>query len=99
MVFMIEDRDPKNEPCVEYRPVSFRGMSTRQRVAIVTGANRGMGLETCRALAQRGHRVVLTSRDAEQGDVAAESLKQTGLAVHARRLDVTDPDSIASLVS
>jgi len=74
-------------------------MSTRQRVAIVTGANRGMGLETCRALAQRGHRVVLTSRDAEQGAAAAESLKQAGLDVHARVLDVTDPDSIASLVS
>src|SRR5438270_2724469 len=73
-------------------------MSTRQRVAIVTGANRGMGLETCRALAQRGHRVVLTSRDAEQGDAAAESLKQTGLDVHARLLDVTDAESIASLV-
>ena len=49
-------------------------------------------------VAQRGHRVVLTSRDAEQGDAAAESLKQTGLDVHARLLDVTDAESIASLV-
>ncbi len=35
--------------------------------AIFTGANRGLGYETCRQLAQRGYRVVLTSRDPDQG--------------------------------
>jgi NAD(P)-dependent dehydrogenase (short-subunit alcohol dehydrogenase family) len=40
------------------------------RIAVVTGGNRGMGFETCRQLARRGARVLLTSRDPEKGEVA-----------------------------
>src|SRR2546423_6916979 len=79
------------------RPVSFAFMSTRQRVAVITGGNRGMGLETCRQLARHGHRVVLTSRDGAQGEKAAASLTKEGLEVHARTLDVTDAASITRL--
>ena len=43
-------------------------MNPSQRVAVVTGANRGLGLEVCRQLAARGLTVVLTSRDAGQGE-------------------------------
>jgi NAD(P)-dependent dehydrogenase (short-subunit alcohol dehydrogenase family) len=71
-------------------------MTSRQRVAIVTGGNRGMGLETCRALAQLGYRVVLTSRNAAQGNAAADKLTKQGLDVHARVLDVANEASIAS---
>lgn len=66
-------------------------------LAIVTGANRGLGLETCRQLAQRGMGVVLTSRDAAKGQSAAEQLRARGLEVSFRPLDVTDPESVASL--
>jgi len=56
-----------------------------------------MGRETCRALAQRGYRVVLTSRDVPQGNAAAEALRKQGLDVQARALDVRDAQSIAVL--
>ncbi|MDH6120162.1 SDR family NAD(P)-dependent oxidoreductase [Kitasatospora sp. GAS204B] len=55
-------------------------------VAVVTGGNRGIGLETCRQLAALGHRVVLTSRDAGKGEAAARRL---GGEVEAYELDVT----------
>lgn len=67
------------------------------KVALVTGANRGMGLETCRALAQRGYQVVLTSRDQRLGQQATRSLVQQGLSVTYFPLDVTDEGSIQHL--
>jgi len=65
-------------------------------VALVTGANRGIGLELCRQLASRGYTVLLTARDAEKANAAAESLRADGLDVRALQLDVTDADSIAA---
>ena len=67
------------------------------RVALVTGANRGLGRETCRRLAQLGMTVVMTSRDPKQGEAAAEQLRNSGLAIRYHRLDVTEPDSIRAL--
>lgn len=66
-------------------------------VAVVTGGNRGLGLETCRQLARRGLEVVLTARDPEQGARAAAALAEAGLAVRFHPLDVTDDESIALL--
>ncbi len=66
------------------------------RTALVTGANRGLGLETCRQLARRGFRVLLTSRT-EDGKAAARRLAAEGLAVEYHQLDVVDPMSIAAL--
>lgn len=71
------------------------------RYAVVTGANRGIGLEICRQLASNGIRVVLTSRDEKRGLEAVETLRQEigvsdqSLVFH--QLDVTDPASIKSL--
>ena len=67
-----------------------------RRTALVTGASRGLGLETCRQLAAAGYRVLLTSR-ADSGAAAARRLAADGLAVEHRRLDVTDPASVAAL--
>ncbi len=67
---------------------------TRSRTAIVTGANQGIGLETCRQLAARGDRVILTSRDEAAGRAAAHDLK-----VEYRKLDVTKGDDIAALAA
>jgi NAD(P)-dependent dehydrogenase (short-subunit alcohol dehydrogenase family) len=66
------------------------------RTALVTGANRGLGLETCRQLGEIGMRVVLTSR-ADDGRAAAKLLSESGLAVEHRVLDVVDSAGIASL--
>lgn len=72
-------------------------MSEEMPVAIVTGANRGLGLETSRQLAKRGYRVILTSRDAAKGQAATDALRQQGLQVEFHVLDVTDADSNAQL--
>jgi NAD(P)-dependent dehydrogenase (short-subunit alcohol dehydrogenase family) len=65
-----------------------------ERVALVSGGNRGIGLEVCRQLAGRGITVVMGSRDAEQGRAAATELPD-GVVVH--QLDVADPESVGRL--
>lgn len=67
------------------------------RIAVVTGANRGLGLETCRQLARLGLTVLLTSRDPAKGEAAAAALRADGLAVRVQPLDVTDADSVRRL--
>jgi len=66
-------------------------------IAIVTGANRGIGLEVCRQLAERGYTAILGSRDLAKGERAAAGLKLTNGSVIARQLDVTDLNSIHNL--
>ncbi|KHG16333.1 (+)-neomenthol dehydrogenase -like protein [Gossypium arboreum] len=72
---------------------------TMQRYAVVTGANKGIGLEICKQLAQNGTIVILTARDAKRGVEALQSLKHSGLSdrLAFHQLDVTKPKSIASL--
>ena len=67
------------------------------KIALVTGANRGIGLEVCRQLARQGLRVILTSRDPSKGKAAQGDLTQGGLHVDFHQLDVTDPESISLL--
>jgi NAD(P)-dependent dehydrogenase (short-subunit alcohol dehydrogenase family) len=65
-------------------------------VALVTGANRGIGREVARQLAERGYRVLLSARDAEKAAAAAAELSEsTGGQVTPLTLDVADPASIA----
>jgi NAD(P)-dependent dehydrogenase (short-subunit alcohol dehydrogenase family) len=63
-------------------------------VALVTGANRGIGLEVARQLALRGFTTILGARDAQKGDDSARSLQQGGLKVIPVQLDVADQQSI-----
>lgn len=69
----------------------------RSPIAVVTGAYRGLGLETCRQLAQRGYRVVLTARREGEGQAAAEGLAGLGLDVRFHALDVTDAAGVRTL--
>jgi len=62
-----------------------------KRIALVTGANRGIGFEICRQLGLAGCTVVLTARDAERGARALRLLREEGLDAHFQALDVTDP--------
>ncbi|KAI5564512.1 hypothetical protein BDE02_14G064600 [Populus trichocarpa] len=72
-----------------------------KRYAVVTGANKGIGLEICRQLTSHGIVVVLTARDEKRGLEAVQKMKDSGISddlVVFHQLDVVDPDSIASLV-
>ena len=64
------------------------------RVAVVTGASRGIGREVARQLAIRGDRVVLATRSAADGDRVAAELAADGLVVDARQLDVSQHASV-----
>jgi NAD(P)-dependent dehydrogenase (short-subunit alcohol dehydrogenase family) len=68
-------------------------------IAVVTGANRGIGLELVRQLAQHGFTTVLGSRDLDKGRAAAEGLAADGIQVEPRRLDVDDDDSVRELAA
>lgn len=70
---------------------------TKTPIAVVTGAYRGLGLETVRQLAERGYRVLLTARRDAEGRAAAERLAAKGLNVRFHRLDVTAPASVQAL--
>ena len=69
----------------------------RDRTALVTGASRGLGRETCRQLLRRGLRVILTARGEEVGRAAARALAGPGFALEHELLDVEDPASVAAL--
>lgn len=64
--------------------------------ALVTGANRGIGLDVCAQLARAGLDVVLTARDPERAAAAVERLRDAGLSVRGEQLDVADPDSVSA---
>ena len=62
-----------------------------KKIALVTGANKGIGLEICRQLAQKGFHVLLGSRDEARGREAAAMLTQSGAQVEAVVVDVAAP--------
>ena len=70
-----------------------------KRIALVSGANRGLGLEISRQLVAQGYAVIMGSRDITLGEAAAETLRDRETELHVVRLDVTDPTSIAAAVN
>ena len=67
-----------------------------KNIALVTGADRGIGFEVCHQLAQRGYTVFLSSLDVDKGQQAATSLVDVGLDVCPVLLDLTRPDTFAN---
>lgn len=70
-----------------------------KNIALVTGADRGIGLQVCRQLAQRGYRVILGAHDLAKGQQAASSLIDIGGEVNPVLLDLTKPDTFTDLAS
>lgn len=68
-------------------------MSTK-KIALITGANKGIGLETARQLGQQGITVLVGARDEAKGKQAAEELCKAGLDAHGIVIDVNNADSI-----
>ncbi len=72
-------------------------MANENRIALVTGGNKGIGLEIVRNLAGAGCTVLLGARNAERGQEAVRKLKQAGLdGVHFLAIDVTRQETITA---
>jgi len=70
----------------------------RNKVAIVTGGNRGIGFGLARGLGDAGARVIIANRDVSSGEMAARQLQAAGMDVSFVRCDVSDGDSISQMV-
>jgi NAD(P)-dependent dehydrogenase (short-subunit alcohol dehydrogenase family) len=66
----------------------------KKKIALITGANKGIGLETARQLGQQNTTVLLGARDSRKGETAAERLREEGIDAHSIVIDVSDPESI-----
>jgi NAD(P)-dependent dehydrogenase (short-subunit alcohol dehydrogenase family) len=72
------------------------------KVALISGANKGIGLETARQLGKLGYTVLLGSRDALKGEVAARQLRHEGIDARVVKLDVgrqSDIDAAAAMIT
>ena len=68
-----------------------------QQTVLITGANKSIGLETARQLAQQGYHVIIGSRDAARGQEAVETLRAAGIAaVEFLEVDVASETSVAA---
>src|SRR5690242_9674221 len=65
-------------------------MADRKKIALITGANKGLGFEMALQLGKKGVTVVLAARDGQKGEAAAAKLRNNGLDVYFLKLDVTD---------
>ncbi|XP_062190558.1 (+)-neomenthol dehydrogenase-like isoform X2 [Phragmites australis] len=89
----------ENSYCSRLEAVSRDHETIPERLAVVTGGNRGIGLEVCRHLAVQGVTVILTARNENRGKDAVESLGHgsnlSNIIFH--QLDILDNDSVSSL--
>ena len=74
-------------------------MTNQNKIAVVTGSNRGLGLAISRKLSQIGIHVVLTSRNEIDGLAAKQQLSGEGLDVNYHVLDVTNENSVAEFTN
>ena len=76
-------------------PITNHKKYIKMKSVLITGANKGIGLETAKQLLQKGYYVYLGSRDLNNGEDAVKNLRAQGLTnVEAVQLDVTDENSV-----
>lgn len=80
-------------------PHGLNQFSLKGRVALVTGAGRGLGFEIARAMAGAGASVIVNGRDQARLDDAARRIKNDGGEVTTASFDVGDPDAVARAVA
>lgn len=89
-----------NDPSYIYRCMlpKCKGeyMTDTKKIALVTGANKGIGLEIARQLAEAGVTVIMGARDFTRGEAAAKELTQAGMAVEPIELDLVQEETIAA---
>jgi len=73
-------------------------MANTKKIALITGANKGLGFEMARQLGQAGVTVVLAARDPQKGEAAAGKLRDEGLDARFLKLDVTRKEDHAAAV-
>jgi len=71
-------------------------MSTPDRIALITGANKGLGFEIARQLGTKGVHIIVGARDAQRGAEAVTKLKTEGISAEAVQLDVAKPGDLAA---
>jgi NAD(P)-dependent dehydrogenase (short-subunit alcohol dehydrogenase family) len=69
------------------------------KIALVTGAYKGLGFEWCKQLGKQGYKVILTARDLEKAQQAAELLNEQELVIYPKALEVTDEKQIAEVAT
>lgn len=67
------------------------------KIALVTGAYKGLGFEWCRQLGKQGYKVILTARDSEKAQEAAKLLNEQELVIYPKALEVTDEKQIEEI--
>jgi NAD(P)-dependent dehydrogenase (short-subunit alcohol dehydrogenase family) len=69
-------------------------MTQQHRITLITGANKGIGLEVARQLGKAGHSILLGARDAGRGQAAVESLRSEGVEARFVSIDLSSSESI-----
>ncbi|KAI3737471.1 hypothetical protein L2E82_27475 [Cichorium intybus] len=94
-----ERREKRHQEISRLRTIPYSDHErwwSAETIAVVTGANRGIGFEIARQLATHGLTVILTSRDTTAGEEATKALQEGGLKVIFHQLDILEHESIDS---
>lgn len=70
-----------------------------RRIALITGANKGIGLEVARQLGKAGHHILLGARDEARGRAAEKTLRDEGIDVRFVAIDLSDSASLSAAVA
>ena len=85
------ERKDSPQPNNQRKPIKSMN---KKKIALITGANKGIGLETARQLGKQDITVLLGARDSQKGKAATEGLRKDGIDAHSIVIDVSNPESI-----